>query len=148
MAPNEVEVFRKYIKRQGLRNTPEREKILEEIFANHDHFDVDALFLRLRAKGLRISKASIYRTIPLLIASGLIQEVFYEEGHMHYEHIYGHQHHCHLRCIECGRIVEFVDKGLTELEKKLARTHDFDITGHKLEVFGRCPRCREQDKHD
>ena len=142
MSPNEIQVFRRFIKRRGLRYTPEREKIIQEIFANHDHFDVDTLFLRLRGKGLKISKASIYRTIPLLIESGLIQEVFYEDGHMHYEHIYGHQHHCHLRCLECGKIIEFVDEALFEIEQKLARIHNFDISGHKLEMFGSCPKCR------
>ena len=110
MAENELQVFRKYIKNKGLRYTPERETIVKEIFANHDHFDVDGLYLRLRGKEKKISKASIYRTIPHLLESGLIQEVFYEDGHMHYEHIFGHQHHCHLRCVECGQIVEFRDE--------------------------------------
>ena len=69
-----IQKFREYIKEKGMRNTPERETIIEEIFAIHDHFDVDELFLRLRNKKKRISKASLYRTIPLLIDSGLIKE--------------------------------------------------------------------------
>ena len=141
MAESELQVFRRYIKNKGLRYTPEREIIVKEIFANHDHFDVDTLYLRLRGKEKRISKASIYRTIPHLLESGLIQEVFYEDGHMHYEHIFGHQHHCHLRCVECGKIVEFRDERLTDMEKDLAGQYGFEVTAHKLDVFGRCPNC-------
>lgn len=141
--PDELEVFRKYIKKRSLRYTPERETIIKEIFAQHDHFDVDTLYLRLRNQGKNVSKASIYRTIPLLLESGLIQEVFYKDGHMHYEHIYGHHHHCHLRCIDCGKIVEFRNESMYQLEKKLAEQYGFDITGHKLDVFGLCPKCRK-----
>ncbi len=146
MSSGELDVFRRYIKKKGLRYTPERETIVQEIFSAHDHFDVDTLYLRLRNKGADISKASIYRTIPLLIESGLIQEVFYEDGHMHYEHIYGHRHHCHLRCVECGKIVEFTEESMEALEQKLAGRFDFEISGHKLEMFGRCPACRSSEK--
>ena len=62
---------------------------------------------------------------------------------MHYEHIYGHQHHCHLRCIECGKIVEFRSREMLIVEQNLARQNDFEVVGHKLEVFGRCPECRK-----
>ena len=62
-----------------------------------------------------VSKASIYRTIPLLIETGLIGEVFLENGHMHYELIYGREHHCHLRCSKCNAIVEFTDKRLNQI---------------------------------
>jgi Fe2+ or Zn2+ uptake regulation protein len=72
---DEIRKFRDYIKERGLRNTPEREMIIEEIFSIHDHFDVDELFLRMRNKKKTISRASIYRTIPLLVESGLIKEV-------------------------------------------------------------------------
>jgi len=106
---SELHIFRKYLQKKGLRYTPEREQIIKEIFSTHDHFDVDTLYLRMRQKGLQISKASIYRLIPLLIEAGLIEEVFFEDGHMHYEHIYGHEPHCHLRCIGCKRIEEFRD---------------------------------------
>ena len=140
---DEISLFRAYISKKGLRNTPEREEIIKEIFASHDHFDVDELYLRLRQKGSRVSKASIYRNIPLIIESCLIKEVWHEDGHMHYEHIYGHGHHCHLRCIQCGKVVEFVEKGLVDIEKKLGSKYDFKILDHRLDVTGYCSSCRE-----
>lgn len=142
----EIEVFREYIRKVGLRNTPERETIIQEIFLTHDHFDVDSLYLRLRNRKNYISKASLYRTIPLLIECGLIREVFFEDGHMHYEHIYGHDHHCHFRCLGCKKIIEFKQDEVLDIERKLSKSHGFEVTGHSLELFGRCQSCLTRKK--
>jgi len=139
---NEIEVFREFIRKKGLRNTPEREAIIKEIFATHDHFDVDELYLRLKNKKKKISKPSIYRLIPYLLESGLIQDAFFENGHLHYEHIYGHSQHCHIRCLKCGKIIEFEEKSLKKIEKKLAEKHDFFIKAHKFEALGYCSKCK------
>jgi len=139
---DEIEVFREFIQKKGLRNTPERETIIEEIFATHDHFDVDELYLRLKNQKKKISKPSIYRLIPYLLESGLIQEAYFEDGHPHYEHVYGHEHHCHLRCLSCGKVIEFQEKALRKVEGKLTKKYDFLVKGHKLEVSGYCPKCK------
>jgi Fur family ferric uptake transcriptional regulator len=139
---SEIEVFRKFIRNKGLRNTPEREQVIKAIFSIHDHFDVDELHLWLRKETDKISKATIYRTIPLLIESGLIQEAYFEDGHMHYEHIYGHEHHCHLRCLNCGQVLEFADESAKAVEQRVGEHYDFVVTGHKLDVYGYCPKCK------
>jgi len=138
-----IEVFREFSRKKGLRNTPERETIIEEIFSSHDHFDVDELYLRLKNNKKKISKPSIYRLIPYLLESGLIQQAYFEDGHFYYEHIYGHKHHCHLRCIGCGKTVEFTENTLKEVEDKLAGKYGFLVKGHKLEVFGYCSECKK-----
>jgi Fur family ferric uptake transcriptional regulator len=141
---NEIDLFRSFITRKGLRNTPEREEIITEIFARRDHFDVDELYLRLRKKGSRVSKASIYRNIPLIAECGLIRAVWHEDGHMHYETMYGSGHHCHLRCIKCGKVIEFVEKELKGLEQRLGKKHDFEVVEHRLDVMGYCSKCRKR----
>jgi Fur family ferric uptake transcriptional regulator len=141
-AKNALEVFRAFVRKKGLRNTPERETIITEIFASHEHFDVDELYLRLRIKHKKISKPSVYRLIPHLLEAGLIQESYLEDGHMHYEQIYGHKDHCHLRCVKCGKTVEFEYGGLKRLEKKLADQHGYLIRGRKVEIMGLCPDCQ------
>jgi Fur family ferric uptake transcriptional regulator len=143
---DEIDLFRSFISRKGLRNTPEREEIIKEIFASHEHFDVDELYLRLRERGSKVSKASIYRNIPLIMDCGLIKEVWHENGHMHYEHIYGHGHHCHMRCIKCGKVIEFVDKELKAVEKRLEKKYDFKIIDHNLDVTGYCSECKVRDE--
>jgi Fur family transcriptional regulator, ferric uptake regulator len=141
---NELTILRDYIKAKGLRNTIEREIVLREIVAHREHFDVDTIHLRLQERTAKVSKASIYRTIPLLLDCGLIQEAFYRNGRMVYEHIFGQGHHCHMRCLECGQIVEYCLDELKMVEEKLGRTYGYDVRGHKLEVFGYCPGCRDR----
>ena len=139
---SEIEVFREFIRNKGLRNTPEREQVVRAVFSIHDHFDVDGLFLLLQRQNEKISRATIYRTIPLLLESGLIQEAYFENGHLHYEHIYGHEHHSHLRCLDCGKVVEFTEESVGEVEEKVADHFDFLVTGHKLDVYGYCAKCK------
>lgn len=142
---SELQVFQDYIRQRGLRRTTEREVILREIFEIHGHFDVDGLYLKLRQKGVKVSKASIYRALPLFMECGLIREVDFSGGHWHYEHIYGHAHHSHLRCLGCGEIQEFQEPALKLLEEQLARQYDYRIKGHHLQVQGYCSTCRRNE---
>lgn len=143
---SETQVFQEYLRRRGLRRTPERERILQEIFAIHGHFDVDELYLKLRESGVQVSKASIYRALPLFMDCGLIREVDFADGHWHYEHIYGHNHHSHLRCLECGEILEFEAPSLKHLEEELAQIYGYRIKRHQLEVQGFCGACQKSGK--
>ena len=145
MMTSELQIFEDYIRRRGLRRTPEREEILREIFAMHCHFDVDELYLKLKGKGSKVSKASIYRALPLFIECGLIREVDFRDGHWHYEHIYGHALHCHLRCLGCGEVQEFEEPGLQLLEERLGQKYRYQIKGHQLQVQGYCAACRQKD---
>jgi Fur family ferric uptake transcriptional regulator len=140
---SELQVFREYIRHRGLRHTPEREQILREIFKKSGHFDVDGLYLQLRQKAVKVSRASIYRALPLFIDCGLIREVDFSEGHWHYELIYGQAHHSHLRCLGCGETLEFADPILTALEERLARAYGYRIKGHQLKVQGYCAACQQ-----
>lgn len=142
---SELEIFREYIRQRGLRRTPERELILAEIFATHEHFDVDSLYLSLRQKGVKVSKASIYRALPLFIDCGLIREVDFADGHWHYEHIYGHEQHHHLRCLACGEVLEFEEPGLSCLGLRLLQEYGYTVVSHHLDVKGYCRACRESE---
>ena len=145
MVTSELQIFQDYIRQRGLRRTPEREEILREIFEVHGHFDVDELYLRLKGEGSKVSKASIYRALPLFIDCGLIREVDFSDGHWHYEHIYGHADHNHLRCLGCGEIQEFEEPTLQLLEEQVARKYHYQIKGHQLQVYGYCTACRLKD---
>src|SRR4030042_7057010 len=142
---SEIQIFQDYIRQRGLRRTPERERILKEVFEIHGHFDVDSLYLNLRRKGVKVSKASIYRALPLFIECGLVREVDFSDGHWHYEHIYGHAQHSHLRCLGGAEGLEFVEPGLGLLEAHLAREYGYRIKGHQLQVHGLCATCQEAE---
>lgn len=144
---SELEVLRRYLQGRNMRYTPERETVVEEVFGRHDHFTADDLYLALRAKRRPISRASVYRTLPILKAAGLVEEVFTEGGGAYYEHTYGHERHCHLRCRVCGRVEEFSEPVLQDLEQSLAGRSGYEVSGHRLEVTGVCPGCQKARGH-
>ncbi len=139
-----IEDFRKFIKRKGLKYTSEREEILKEILTIEDHFDVEELYLKLKNKGSKVSKSSIYRTLSLLIEGGYIQEVYKQEGHSHYEVTLNKLPHLHFICIKCNKVKEAGDEELAELIKKYGEDLGYKLLTYHLEIFGICPDCKEE----
>ncbi len=139
----ELERFRNFLKSKGLKITPEREVIFEEVIKSGDHFEAEDLLFRLKSKDERISKATIYRTLPLLIEGGWLRKVIFNERHMHYECASGVKHHEHLVCANCGKIIEFRDKKIQDQLGTICQKHQFKPQDHKLEVTGLCQKCRK-----
>ena len=134
--------FLNFLKQQGFKRTPERESVLQEVFATEGHFEAEELTYRLRRKGSRISKATVYRTLPLLVKAGLIKEVIHGENHHHYEHVHDERHHDHLICLKCGKVIEFQDASLREREEAICRKNHFRAEKTLVEIFGCCQSCR------
>ncbi len=139
-------IFRSRLKEKGFRWTPERRLILDEILSYKGHFDVDDLHFRLKKKNGKISRASIYRTLPLLVECGLVKEIVDGQDHAHYESAYGREHHDHLVCKECGRMIEFLEEKIEGLQEKICRKHNFSATRHFMVIEGICSRCRKGQK--
>lgn len=139
----ERQKFKEFLSKKGLKLTKERDEILNEILDINGHFDPDELFLRLKAKGSKVSRASIYRTIPLLIDNGLIEEVERVARHAHYERVSGKQHHDHMICIKCSKVVEFYSPELETLQDKICKKEKFKGIRHSLEIFGYCKNCNK-----
>ncbi len=138
----EENVFASYLHKKGLKLTPQRKAIIEEVFSIKDHFEAEDLLLRIREHGKRVSKGTIYRTLPLLTDCGLLREVIFVEKHSHYEHIYGQKHHEHLICLKCGQIIDFYNQELEAALAKVCRKKKFRAKAHKIEVTGYCENCR------
>jgi Fur family ferric uptake transcriptional regulator len=136
----ELDAFRRYIRDRGLRMTPERMALFEEIFSRHEHVDADRLYAEM---GRKISRASVYRNLDLLADSGLVRKHRLDRNRYLYEHIHVGLTHDHLVCQECGRVVEFVSPGMRELQRELARAHDFDPTAASVQIVGRCLVCKQ-----
>lgn len=139
----EEQIFRRYLHSQGLKFTPQRKLIMEQVFTTHDHFEADDLVSAFGKKGGKLSRATIYRTLPLLVKSGLIREVQFGENHAHYEHTLGHKHHDHLICVQCGKVVEFFDESIEQLQNDVCEKHGFQVQAHNLEIKGYCSQCRK-----
>ncbi len=137
----EDKIFREFLEKKGCKFTKERAVILKEVFADHGHFDPDDLLIKMRKKGIRVSKASIYRTLPLLLECGLIEQVLKVDKHAHYEHTFGHGHHDHLICIRCGKVIQLFSEKLERLQGQLCKKENFRCVSHTLEMKGYCKKC-------
>ncbi len=134
--------FYSFLKQQGLKLTPKREKVLQEAFVAGGHFEAEHLVRRLRERGGTASRATVYRTLPLLVRAGLLKEVIHGEKQHHYEPIRGEERHDHLICIQCGTILEFENGSLREIEKEICKQHEFRPKKILIEIFGYCRGCR------
>ena len=138
----EEEKFRTHIQTKGLKYTNERKRILEAVLSMPSHFEVDELHIKMRSQyHNNVSRATIYRTLPLMVEAGILREVLIVDKHAHYEHTSRHKHHEHLICLKCGKIIEFVNPQLEDLLMSVAGDHQFHVKGHKLEMTGICKDC-------
>jgi len=131
-----------FIESRGLKHSRQRDLIADAFFANGGHVSVDELVLEARQADPRISVATVYRTVKLLADSGLAVPRQFGGGQTRYEPTAGRPHHDHLICTACGEILEFSNPRIEALQAAVARQHGFDVETHKLELYGRCARCR------
>ena len=138
-----VRLFSRYLREQGLPITQQREAVAQAVFSSSGHLSVEEIEQRLRQGDERISKATIYRTLDLLVKSKLVEEHDFGEGFKRYEHRLSRQPvHEHLICIECGTVIEFRSEELERIEERVLREHGFEPTRHRLEIYGLCEVCR------
>ncbi|MBM2834170.1 MAG: fur 1 [Candidatus Brocadiaceae bacterium] len=140
------DVFKEYLISRKLKFTAERHAILDRVFENHKHFEADELLVDLRLNDMKISKATIYRTLALLVKSGLLREVIFGERHAHYEHVYGHEHHDHLVCNNCGKIIEFTEHRIEKLQDEVCKKNKFKVDSHRLQIQGLCEDCCKKNE--
>jgi Fur family transcriptional regulator, ferric uptake regulator len=137
----ERQQFRDYLRSHGHRVTSERLEVFEEIYAQHGHVDAERLLDSLRRRGAKVSRATVYRNLELMVACGLVRKSRLGGGGHVYEHLHAGQEHDHLVCGGCGRVVEFVSPGITALQAEICRAHGFVPGRHTLQIQGLCNRC-------
>ncbi len=135
------QAFRKYLKRHGIKHTVARRKILDAVLELHGHFEAEQALNLLHEHGHNVGKATVYRTLPLLVDCGILKQVRFEVKQAHYEHAFGEGPHDHMICRRCGRITEFASEDVLELCARIARRHHFHVTGHRFQFFGLCWEC-------
>ena len=135
------EKFKEYMLSQGLKSTRQREIILEEFLRAGTHLSTEDLYLLLRKKNPRIGYATVHRTLKLFAECGIAEQRHFGDGQARYEASDHGEHHDHLICVVCGKIVEFEDPRIEKLQDEVALKHGFNIEKHRLELYGRCPDC-------
>lgn len=140
-----LEVFRRYLREHNLPVTSQREAVAEAVFFADAHVSVSDIERRLRTRGLRVGKATVYRTLDLLREAGLVQEHEFGEGFKRYEPLAAESHHEHLICMACGKVVEFSNERLERMKVLIAEEYGFRPHHHRLEIYGLCKACQRRD---
>ncbi len=133
-------VFRRFLKSQDLKYTQERADVLDAIIARDDAFEAEELLLDLRTRGHEVSKATVYRTLRLLIDAGIITQSLFDAKQSQYELLYGKEPRDCMVCMKTGRRVEFRSRELIELRDRICRELGWQSVGHRFQIFAIAPR--------
>jgi Fur family ferric uptake transcriptional regulator len=137
----EQALFEAFLRARKLKYTGERKALVQAVFSAKHHFDADSLHMELRRKGGEVSRATVYRTLDLLVQCGLVRKQSLGDQHAHYEAVRGDEHHDHLICLNCQKVIEFFRPDLEALQDAICDEHRFRALHHSLQIFGLCADC-------
>ena len=137
----EAHRFEAYLRSKKLKLTGERMEILASIFQKNSHFDAEELHAELKQQGRDISRATVYRTLDLLVQCGLVRKSSLGSSHANYEAAHEDEHHDHLICLNCNKVMEFYRPDLEKLQEDICRDQQFKPLHHSLQIFGLCSNC-------
>lgn len=138
-----IENFIFFLKGKDLKFTNQRRAICQWIFASKSHFTADDLVMAFHSQKW-VSKATIYRTLGLMVEAGMLVEQDFGEGYKTFEFIYIKSHHDHLICLECSKITEFESPEIERFQEKIAEKEGFLLKSHSLKLYGICDQCRKK----
>ncbi len=137
-------IFREYLEQHNHRKTEERFFILEEIYRQNEHFDVESLYAHIKSRGSHISRATIYNTLELLLDCSLITKHHFGKNISRFERSYSYSQHDHLICEDCEHVFEFCDPRIQQIQSVMGDILKFNVTSHSLNLFGKCRELGEK----
>lgn len=139
-----LKIFRHHVKGQGLNQSVRRDAVVQAFLQSKTHVSAREVYDLVRAQGGRVGYATVYRTLKLMVSSGLAEMVDFNDGVKRFERKLGREYHAHFICVRCRQDVEVFDKAIARLSRALARRAAFVPQKHRYEVFGLCRQCQGQ----
>jgi len=137
-----MQVLIDYLRDRNLKVTPHRELILETFLSQEGHHSVEDIHKSVKQLDPRVGYTTVYRTMKLLAECGLAREIDLADGITRYEHLFNHEHHDHMICMECGTSIEFFNSEIEAVQDAASRKLGFTVTDHKLQIYGLCKNCQ------
>ncbi len=134
--------FKTVLRKEGLKITPQRIAVLEEIIKDKGHRESEEIYFAIKSSKTRVSRATVYRTLDILVQNNFVRKLNIGDGRERYESKINSLHHDHLICEICGKIIEFVDQDIEKLQEIIANKYQFSLQRHVHQLFGNCKECR------
>ena len=134
--------FKTILRKEGLKITPQRIAVLEEIMKDKGHRDSEDIYFAIKSRKTHVSRATVYRALDILVQNKFVRKLNIGDGRARYESKIGSFHHDHLICDMCGKIIEFVDSDIEKRQVIIANKYQFTLQRHVHQLFGNCKECQ------